>query len=120
MSITIEREAADLITVRVSGKLSSSEWLTMQQDVAGRLRSDQLTSFLIVLDGFEGWERGNWEDMSFQLEHDKQIARMGIVADKKWKDEALLFAGKGFRKFDIRYFEPGELAQARAWLTSAK
>jgi hypothetical protein len=119
MSVTISPEAGDLITVRVSGKLGPAHWMMVQQDVAKRLSSSRRTSFLVIVESFEGWEQGDWDDMSFQLEHDSHIGRMAIVAEPKWKDEALLFAGKGFRKFDIQFFPDTRIADARAWLASS-
>lgn len=41
---------------------------------------------------------------------------MAIVGDKKWEDLALIFTAKGLRKFPIEYFEPAQIAHARAWL----
>ncbi len=119
MPVTIEPGPGKLIVARVSGKISPAEWLAIQQAVAKRMSPDRLTSFLIIVQDFQGWEHGDWDDMSFQMKHDRQIGRMAIVAEKRWEDELLLFAGKGFRKFDIRYFPPSEMAQARAWLAAA-
>ena len=72
---------------------------------------------LVLTENFAGWERGGtWNDFSFQAEADAGIERMAIVGARKWKDLALMFTAKGLRKFPIEYFEPAQLAQARAWL----
>jgi hypothetical protein len=44
---------------------------------------------------------------------------MAIVADAKWEDQALMFAGKGLRKIEIEFFTPAEMGRARQWLTAA-
>jgi len=41
---------------------------------------------------------------------------MAIVGAARWEDLALIFVGKGLRKFPIEYFESGALDRARAWL----
>jgi hypothetical protein len=41
---------------------------------------------------------------------------MAIVGEKKWEDLTLMFVAKGLRSFPIEYFQPVELARARAWL----
>jgi hypothetical protein len=43
-----------------------------------------------------------------------------IVGARKWADLALMFTAKGLRKFPIEYFEPAQLAQARAWLAALR
>jgi hypothetical protein len=43
---------------------------------------------------------------------------MAIVADEKWQDRALPFAGKGLRRIDIDVFPPRQMSDARNWLTS--
>jgi hypothetical protein len=119
MSVSIEPAAASgPITLRVSGKVSSAEWLSAQREAAKQMPADRLSSFLVIAEDFQGWHPGEWDDLSFQLEHDDRIARMAIVADERWKDEALMFAGKGFRKFEISFFPLSQLDQARAWLAS--
>ena len=40
------------------------------------------------------------------------------VVARKWEDLALMFTAKGLRKFPIEYFEPSQMAQARAWLAA--
>ena len=86
--------------------------------MAKLLRPEERASILLAAQGFEGWEPGNWDDLSFQRDHDQHVARIAIVADEKWKDQVLMFAGQGLRKVDIRFFTPPETAQARQWVSS--
>jgi hypothetical protein len=118
MAVTIEQPRDRVVTVRVSGRVKSPEWSAAQQAVGKLMQSDPSTpvSILVIAEGFQGWEGTDWDDMSFQLEHDHQIDRMAIVAEKRWEDDVLMFSGKGLRRFPIRYFVPTELEQAREWL----
>jgi hypothetical protein len=118
MQVTIERESPRLITIRVSGRLSPRAWRSVLQDVGKLLHAQERTSLLVLAEQFEGWESGDWDDMSFQQKHDEQIDRMAIVADKKWEDLALMFSGKGLRRIEIEFFAPAEVSQARRWLVS--
>ena len=119
MSVIIQTPASGPITIRLSGELSSSEWLGAQRKAAESMPPDRLTSFLVIAEDFQGWQRGgDWGNLSFQ-EHDDRIARMAIVADERWRDDSLLFAGKGLRKFEIEFFPLVDIEKARAWLASS-
>jgi hypothetical protein len=56
--------------------------------------------------------------LSAQFELDQYAKRIAIVGERRWKDLALVFAGKGVRRVDIEYFMPPELEKARAWLAA--
>jgi len=43
---------------------------------------------------------------------------MAIVGDRNWEAEVQLFTGKGIRRVPIEYYEPADLAKAKAWLAS--
>jgi hypothetical protein len=119
MQVSVEQESPRVIQVQLAGRLTSQEWHAALKDVAKLLRPDERASILLVAQGFEGWEPGNWEDLSFQREHDQHISRIAIVADEKWKDQVLMFAGQGLRKVDIQFFSPTEAAQARQWVSAS-
>jgi SpoIIAA-like len=120
MSVKVERTSSKVITVRVSGQLTSPQWRDAEHSVASVLATERSIALLVILEDFQGWDRGDWEDNSFQLDHDRQIERMAIVGEKKWEDHALMFCGKWFRKLPIEYFPPDALVQARVWLTSPR
>jgi hypothetical protein len=117
MSVEISDNSGGILTARVSGKLTQPE-LAALQDAAGDILNRQGKARLLILtENFEGWERGGeWGNVSFSVQHDEQIEKMAIVGEKKWEDLALLFTAKGLRRFPIEYFQPTDLARARAWL----
>jgi hypothetical protein len=118
MSVIVKAESERVVSARVSGRLNSREWHSAQQEVAKVMQTQPTIALLVIAENFQGWEGTDWEDMAFQVAHDRQIERMAIVADAKWKDEVLMFAGQGVRRFDIKYFAPSELAQAKAWASA--
>jgi len=119
MHVAIERETAQLVRVQLSGSITARVWHTAVADVEKMLKPGEQTGVLVAAEGFEGWGPGEWDDLSFQREFDSKIGRMAIVADKKWEDLALMFAGKGLRKIEIEFFTPDEIARARRWLASS-
>jgi hypothetical protein len=117
MEVSVE-EALGVVQVHVAGRLTSQAWHAALKNVAKLLKPEQRTSILLAAEGFEGWEPGDWDDLSFQRENDARIARIAIVADKRWEEQVLMFAGQGLRKVDIKFFEPIETARAREWVSS--
>ena len=119
MRVSVKQEPGALITVELAGRLESRAWQAALKEVSKLLTSGQRAPILLLAEGFEGWEPGGWDDLSFQRDHDAHIARIAIVADLKWKDRVLMFTGQGLRDVDIRFFEPVEQGEARRWLNAA-
>src|SRR4051812_23752111 len=116
MSVSWEQAPEHVVVVRVSERLGASEWLAAQRAVSEGINSRSSSSILVIVENFDGFAQGDWEDMSFQLKRDSRIARIAIVADPKWEDQMLLFAGAGLRKFEMKFFPTAELARAQLWV----
>jgi hypothetical protein len=118
MSAEIIEVVDGIVTLSISEKLQQAELLAAQQAAGEIIRTQGKIRVLVRAERFAGWARGGqWDDFSFQAEHDDDIERMAIVGDDKWKDLALVFTAKGLRKFPIRYFSTDELDKARGWLS---
>ena len=59
-----------------------------------------------------------WSDLSFYVKHGDKIERIAIVGPERWRSEALMFAAADLRKAPVEFFAEGDVAEARAWLTS--
>jgi hypothetical protein len=118
MQVSVGQGSSGVVDVQLAGRVTAQAWHAALKDVAKLLKPEKRTPILLAAERFEGWERGDWDDLSFQREHDNEIARIAIVADEKWKDQVLMFAGQGLRKLDIRFFTPPEAAQARQWVSA--
>ncbi len=117
MSAEIKEITDHLVTARITGRLTQPELWVLQEAAGQVLRQQGKASLLILVEDFEGWQRGGrWDDLTFSMGHDAQIEKLAIVGDRKWEDLALLFAAKGLRNFPIEYFAAQDMAKARAWL----
>ena len=116
MAIDLRPESENLLVLRFQGVVPASEVAESQQAAALMMERGKI-SILVLLDGFEGWQRGDtekWGDTSFLAGHDDDVAKMAIVGEEKWRESVLLFAGVGIRKSPVRYFN--DEPSARAWL----
>jgi stage II sporulation SpoAA-like protein len=116
MAMEMRIEGERLLMVRIQGILRRAELDESQRAAAKIIREAGKVSALILLDGFQGWERTEkWGDVRFLVEHDSHIEKIAIVGDERWRDEVLAFAGAGLRQTPVHYFNDAD--GARAWLT---
>ena len=118
MSAEIVDAAGGVLTVKVTGRLIHAEVCAVLKQAAEILQRHGRMRILVLSEGFQGWApEGDWgADISFQLENDRFIVKQAIVGEKQWEELALVFAGQGLRQPPVKYFLPGDLAKARAWL----
>ncbi len=117
MAVTIQQEESSLRVLRVTGLLKKSEMDTALEAEVRTWKPETKVKVLVMMEDFKGWERGaDWGDVSFMLEHDKQIDKIAIVADPKWETDSLTFLGAGFRQGQVKFFPTKQLPLARAWL----
>jgi hypothetical protein len=115
MSMEISAEGRGLLVVRIQGVLRRAELEECQRAAAKMIREAGKVVALILLDGFQGWQRTDkWGDVSFLVEHDAGIEKIAIAGEERWRDEVLMFAGAGLRHAAVSYFN--DAAGARAWL----
>ncbi len=121
MPVTLQREAADIFRLDVSGVLRKSDLDRAQELLVAEMRRGATAAprLLVVLQGFEGWESNpRWDDLTFFISHGDAIAKIALVGDERWRDEALMFAAADIRKAPVKFFAPAALDEARAWLTA--
>jgi len=119
MSAEIVDDHGDTLVFKIAGKLAQSEFAAAQRNASEILAKTGTKHVLVLAEKFEGWGKGNWGDLSPQIEMESHIDKMAIVGEEKWRSLVLLFTGKGLRRIPIEYFAPAELAKAQAWLHSA-
>lgn len=122
MSAEIVNFSGELLTVKISGRVTFAEFTALQQAGAGIIRRHDgpgKVCILGLLENFRGWAReGDWGDTTWLDEYDPFIERIAIVGDKQWEESVLGFSLKGLRKAAVEYFQPAELEKAMAWLRS--
>lgn len=117
MPAEIHFDSPDICVLRMRGLLKQSEFGAIQKEIAAKIDAGSKPRLLAIAENFEGWERGaDWNDLDFLLSHSGEIARIAIVAERRWEVQALAFAGAGVRRAPVKFFEPEELEAARAWL----
>ncbi len=55
-------------------------------------------------------------DVGFFFKHDRDVEKIAVVGDPRWRDEALLFLFADSRHAEVRFFPETDLELARAWL----
>lgn len=117
MAFTVLDTSGPVISAKISGELSKSEVSQIQAAALEAIRRCGKISALFILENFHGWKReGEWGDVSFLIEHDKEIGKIAVVGEDQWRDFTYAFLAKGFRETQIEFFLPADLTKARAWL----
>ena len=118
MPAQIQYQTDDIFVLRISGILKRSEFGAEQGALARNIDVGSKPRLLVILENFEGWERGaDWgNDLDFLFVHSSKISKIAIVAEPRWEPLALTFAGAGVRRAPVKFFPPDELDQARSWL----
>jgi hypothetical protein len=115
MPVEVRQEGRRLLVGVIRGVLRKSEQDAFQKAAADLIRRETTISSLIVLDGFEGWERGaDWGDVTFKETHDEGLEKIAIVGPSEHEDEMMMFFVAPLRAGRVRYFSSE--SEARAWL----
>jgi hypothetical protein len=116
MGIELHPTPPDMLVVNLFGVLTHAEFTQAQHSAAEMLNTHGPRRILVNVEALTDFDpEGDWGDLSFQLP-DRLITKMAIVGSPKIKAMALMFVGKGLRKFPVEFFTSKELAGARAWL----
>lgn len=117
--LTIQQDEAGILEMKASGKLSKADYDRLMPEFERLAKAQGPLRLLVELDDFHGWEfSGLWEELKFDLTHQKDLGRAAIVGDKAWQDWGTRLS-KPFFKAEIRYFDRRDTAAARTWLTSS-
>jgi len=117
MPVQIQYQPDDICVLRIGGILKRSEFGAEQNALARKIDMGSKPRLLVILENFEGWERGaDWNDLDFLISHGGKIHKIAIIAEPRWETLALAFAGAGFRRAPVKFFPSAELEQARSWL----
>lgn len=116
MSIHITDRSEEIITIEISGMITSEELASTQSEILSQLQDWGSGALLVVIDHFEGFAAGDWGDLTFQIEGDPLIKKMAFVGDPKWETDVTTFTGKGLRPFPITFFNTSLRPTARDWL----
>lgn len=119
MGATIRRDQNGIWLVHLSGELSKGELDAIQAEALRDYAPGQKARVLVMVDDdFRGLSGGTqaWSDVSFIMKYGDQISKIAIVGDPAWEQDMLEFAGAGVRQAPVKYFNRGQVADARNWL----
>jgi hypothetical protein len=111
-------DEAGLVLARITRQMTLEDQHALETIARSAIDDGEDARLLVTLEAFEGWAKSDgWgEDVDFMVAYGDRIRRIAIVGDARWQDEALAFAGQGFRAGDVRYFVPDALDEANAWI----
>ena len=94
-----------LSAVGISGLQAGEDvnWAEFQAFLAraetGNVFASGKVKALIQLEDFAGWEPGEqWGDVSFFFRHDRDIEKIAVVGEPRWRDEMLMFLFADYRR----------------------
>jgi hypothetical protein len=114
----LHHDRGNIYRIDISGRLREEELKALQHAAAAEIRRGGRIRLLIILKDFEGWDNAAGRDLGFYIRHGSDIERMAIVAEEKWRSEALMFAGAGLRSAPVAFFMMRDTLQAASWLAA--
>ena len=112
----IEDPFANVVDIRVSGRLSRSDYQRFVPQIEKLVRLSGKLNILLTMDDFHGWNAGGlWEDIKFDVKHFAHIRRLALVGHKRWQRWMAVFC-RPFTTGKIRYFDRTEEQKARLWV----
>jgi len=107
-----------VVHARISGVMTPDDQRALEATARRLIDDGRTVSLLVTLDDFLGWKTDPaWgDDLDFNATHGGHIDRIAIVGDPRWRGEAFLYVGKGFRRADVEFFNTDQLDAARRWL----
>ncbi len=109
--------ATQLGEIHIRGILKRADMVVIEQETAERITSGDRPRFLVLMENFAGWEKGeDWNNLDFMFTHGEKICKIAIVGAGNKEDETKAFTGAGLRPTPVAFFSAEEVEQARAWL----
>ena len=113
----IEIDNGKAVEVHATGKLTGDDYQAFVPEFERLVTRHGKISVLLEMRDFHGWDAsGLWQDIKFDLRHFADIDKLAMVGDRKWESWMSEFC-RPFTRAEIRYFNPEQEEQARAWVT---
>lgn len=108
-----------VVEIHVSGNLTNADSTARITQMSEDIELRGKTRVLEFIEHFTGIEPSAlWTDIKLGAPLAKKITHVAIVADQAWV-RAVTHIGVLFTSAAIRVFEPGQVAEARAWISAA-
>ena len=114
-----EKIYGNVMEVHLNGKLTKDDYARFVPDTEELIRQHEKIRLLVMMDDFHGWNAGAlWEDIKWDAKHFNHVERIAIVGEKQWEKWMTGFC-KPFTTAKVKYFELGQIAQARTWIEAS-
>ncbi|VAW80300.1 hypothetical protein MNBD_GAMMA13-1714 [hydrothermal vent metagenome] len=106
----------NIFAFKASGKLTDADYQQFLPGLEALIRESGRLSLYVELEDFQGWEpRAAWDDLRFDLQHDRDFKRIAIVGDKTWEHAAIALTNL-FTHSKMRFFDKNQSKTAWEWL----
>ncbi|MBA3963830.1 MAG: STAS/SEC14 domain-containing protein [Chthoniobacterales bacterium] len=113
----ITENDGNLITVRVSGKLTQEDYDDLIPTWKRLLAKRGTMRMLFIMDDFHGWTpAAAWDDLRFGTEHASKVERVAMVGEKKWQEWLTKIGSIFVMRHQVKYFDTSALAEAERWV----
>jgi hypothetical protein len=113
----LTRSSGNLLGYEVIGKLTQDDYATVTAQVAALLQQESNIRLLLDLTAFEGEEKeALGPHRRFRYTHRRTIAKMAVVADKKWHEWVMATVDLFYYAREHRLYPPPQREAAWQWL----
>ncbi len=114
-----EKIYGNVMEVHLNGKLTKEDYDRFVPETEELIRQHEKIRLLVILDDFHGWGEASalWEDIKWDARHFNHVERIAVVGEERWQKWMCGFC-KPFTTATVKYFDQGEVAQARSWIES--
>lgn len=112
----VEQHEGKILELQATNRLTHEDYEQFVPEFERLAKKYSKINVLFEMVDFHGWEAAAlWDDVKFNLTHLSQINRLAMVGNKKWEQGMANFCAP-FTHADVRFFDPTQFAEARAWL----
>ncbi|HEY2802097.1 MAG TPA: STAS/SEC14 domain-containing protein [Chthoniobacterales bacterium] len=116
----ITQKEGNLITVRVSEKLTPADYADLIPAWDRLLAAQGSMRMLFIMENFHGWEPGAaWKDLCYGTKHARQVDRVAMVGEKSWQEWLTKIGSIFVIHTQVEYFDSAHLAEAERWVRAS-
>lgn len=106
-----------VVEITVEGRITNDELRTAINRMHDDIAVAGKTRIIEVIRHFTGMEpKALWSDVELGVPLAHKVTRVAVVADAAWI-RAATHLGRFFTKAELKVFEPGQLDDARRWIS---
>jgi len=112
----LKSERDNLISAKLSGKISKEEVEKIHAKIHMILKTHKKVDFYFEMKDFDGYTlKGFWEDIKVDSAHISDYGKMAFVGENKWQ-EWTAKATDFFTSSEVKFFDLKDNEQAKIWI----